>query len=386
MSDPVEARSRTAVIVLAAGWSSRMGALKPLLPFGNDTALGHVISTVAEARIANIYVVVGNEAARVVPVVEAHGAVPVVNAGFADGMMSSIKAGVAALPETVERAMILPVDVPLVRSVTFAKVAERAEQEQALVLRPTFRGKSGHPPVIGRPLFAEILAASPEVTLRDILDRHQTDAQLVSVIDSGILRDMDYVDDYRRLVEALGHRGQPDEAECEAMLDAVGTPEQSRRHSVVVAELAVEIAVRLVAGGLTIDIDAVRAGALLHDIAKGEPDHALAGARRVAAFGFGKTAEIVAAHMEMAFEPGQSLDERHLVFLADKLVKGERRVSLEDRFAPALAAFAADPAALAGARRRRAAVAAVLAAVEAIIGPLGHLADTTSTVPIGGRP
>lgn len=385
MSDPVEALSRTAVVVLAAGWSSRMGALKPLLPFGNDTVLGHVISTIAEAKIAKTYVVVGNEAARVVPAVEAHGALPVVNAGFADGMMSSIKTGIAALPDTIGRAMILPVDVPLVRSGTFAEVAERAEKEQALVLRPTFRGKSGHPPVIGRPLFAEILAASPDVTLRDILDRHQQHTRSISVIDSGILRDMDYADDYRRLAEALRHRGQPDEVECEAMLDAVGTPEPTRRHSAVVAELAIEIAARLAAKGLTIDIDAVRAGALLHDIAKGEPDHALAGAQRVAAFGFGNTAEIVAAHMEMAFEPGQSLDERHLVFLADKLVKGERRVSMEDRFAPALAAFAADPAALAGAQRRRAAVAAVLAAVEAIIGPLGHLADTASTVPIGGR-
>ncbi len=362
-----------AAIILAAGWSSRMGAFKPLLPFSEGTVLGHVISTITEARIDNIYVVVGNEAERMIPVVEAHGAMAVLNAAFADGMMSSIKAGIAALPNTVDGAMILPVDVPLVRTSTLAEIVGRIGADEPLILRPTFRGKCGHPPFISRQLFPEILAAAPEITLRDILDRHQQNVQSIPVIDSGILRDMDYSDEYLRLAACLPHRRQPDEAECTAMQDAIGTPEPTRRHCAVVAKLAVEIAERLVAKGIAIDIDAVRAGALLHDIAKVEPDHAAAGARYVAAFGFADVARIVADHMELALEPGQPLDERHVVFLADKLIKGERRVGLDERFAPALTAFASNPEALAGALRRRGAVAAVLAAVESIIGPLDHL-------------
>ncbi|MBS1164302.1 MAG: putative MobA-like protein [Proteobacteria bacterium] len=384
MSDPVGAPLPSiAVVVLAAGWSSRMGAFKPLLPFGNDTVLGHVIAAIAEAAIGQTYIVVGNEAARMVPAVEAHGAVAVVNAAFAEGMMSSVKAGIAALPDMVEGVMILPVDVPLVRAGTLARIARGAREGEALILRPTFRGQSGHPPFIRRQLFAEILAAPSEVTLRDILERHQQHARSIPVIDSGILRDMDYSDDYRRLAALLPHRHHPDEAECEAMQEAMGTPEPTRRHCAAVARLAVEIADRLIAKGVPMNADAVRAGALLHDIAKGEPDHALAGARHVAAFGFADVAKIVAAHMEMAFEPEQPIDERHLVFLADKLIKGERRVSLEDRFAPALAAFAANPAALAGARRRRAAVEAVLDAVEAVTGPLGPMIVGGSSVLVG---
>ncbi|WP_370674591.1 DVU_1551 family NTP transferase [Pleomorphomonas sp. PLEO] len=386
MSDPVEAPPPSiAVVILAAGWSSRMAAFKPLLPFGDDTVLGHVIATITEAAIGKAYVVVGNEAARMVPVVEAHGAVAVFNAAFAEGMMSSIKAGIAALPETVEGAMILPVDIPLVRAGTLAQIARSVGEGEAFVLRPTFRGQSGHPPFIRRQLFAEILAAPAEVTLRDILERHQRHAQSIPVIDSGVLRDMDYSDDYRRLTALLPHRRYPDAAECEAMQDAIGAPEPTRRHCAAVARLALEIAERLIAKGLSINADAVRAGALLHDIAKGEPDHAVAGGRYVAAFGFAHVAQIVATHMEMTFEPGQPIDERHLVFLADKLIKGERRVDLEERFAPALAAFAGDPAALAGAQRRRAAVAAVLSAVEAVVGPLGHIPVAGSpAVPVGG--
>lgn len=371
MSDPVMSRpTNIAVVVLAAGWSSRMGALKPLLPFGNDTVLGHVLSTIESAAVGPAYVVIGNEAGRVAPAVMAGGAVAVANPAFAGGMMSSVKAGISALPDEVDGAMILPVDVPLVRADTLSRIAESARKSEAPVLRPTFRGRPGHPPFVHRRLFAEILAALPEATLRDILDRHHDEAQSVAVVDCGILRDMDYPDDYRRLAASLPHRRQPDEAECEAMLEAADTPEPTRRHSRVVARLAVDIAARLTAGGHALDTAAVRAGALLHDIAKGEPDHAAAGARRVAAFGFAEAAEIVAAHMECAIEPGQPIDPRHVVFLADKLVKGEQRVGIEERFAPAFAAFASDPAALASVRRRHAAVATVLAAVETVTGPL----------------
>jgi len=370
VSDPVMfPPSGIAVVVLAAGWSSRMGSFKPLLPFGADTVLGHVLSTIARAAIGPAYVVVGNEADRMVPVVEACGATAVVNAAFAEGMMSSIKAGIAALPETVVGAMILPVDVPLVRAGTLVDIARRID-DGAVVLRPTFRGRSGHPPFLHRHLFAEILAAPPQATLRESLERHQQQALSVPVIDSGVLPDMDYPDDYNRLAAALAHRRHPDEAECEAMLDAGNVPEPTLRHCRAVAELANEIATRLIAGQVSLDVDLVRAGALLHDIAKGEPDHAAAGARRVAAFGFTDTADVVAAHTEVPYEPGQPIDERRVVFLADKLVRGDRRVGLEDRFAPALAAFAADPVALAAVRRRHAAVAAVLASVEAVIGPV----------------
>jgi len=366
-------RGGIAVVVLAAGWSSRMGSLKPLLPFGDRTVLGHVLDTIAVAAIGPALVVVGNEAERVSVVAKEHGATAVMNAAFATGMLSSIQAGIAALPATVAGVLILPVDVPLVRPRTMTRLAEVALTGEATVLLPTCEARSGHPPFIHRRLFAEILAAAPEASLRDILKRHEAETHTVAVIDSGILRDMDYPDEYHRLLAALPHRRHPDEAECEVLLATAGVADQTRRHSRAVTRLAIDLAARLNARGARLDIDLVRAGALLHDIAKGEPSHATAGARRVAAEGFAETAAVVAAHMEAIFSAGQAIDERHVVFLADKLIKGERRVDLDERFAPALLTFAEDPQALAGARRRQADAVAVLGAIEAVIGPVaGH--------------
>lgn len=360
--------SEVAAVVLAAGLSSRMGAFKPLLPFAGDTVIGHVIGNLRAAGIDRILVVAGHAAARLTPVAEAAGATVVVNRRFSEGMTSSVRAGLAALPDSVAATFVLPADIPLVRPSTFARLAA-ASKNTATVLRPTFRGRAGHPPVIGRRLFRDILDGPADHSLRDILAARRAETVELPVIDSGILTDMDNPDDHRRLSEAAACRRHPDEAECEAMLEIAGTPEPTRRHARAVANLAVCLATRLSAIGVSLDIALVRAGALLHDIAKGEADHAAAGARRVAGFGFAEAATIVAGHMGMAFAPGDAIDERAVVVLADKLVAGERQVSLDERFAPAFARFAGDPPAFAAARRKYAAVGDLLVAVEARIGP-----------------
>lgn len=87
--------------------------------------------------------------------------------------------------------------------------------------------------------------------------------------------------------------------------------------------------------------------------------------------------------MNLAFDAGR-LDEGAVVYLADKLVQGETRVSLEARFAPALDRFAGDPSALAGVRRRLASARAIFEAIEARIGDLGKADETAPATPAGG--
>ncbi len=152
-------------------------------------------------------------------------------------------------------------------------------------------------------------------------------------------------------------------------------------HSTAVAAVAIRIAAGLVQSGVSLDMDAVAAGGLLHDIGKGTPDHAHVGARMLRKQGFPAIAEIIAVHTDFIPMDNAPVSEAEVVFLADKLVRKNRCVSLEARFAEAATRFAADPDALAGvARRRNQAIrsrdrmAAVLrAAPEAIAArPSGH--------------
>ncbi|EJW10671.1 HD domain protein [Rhodovulum sp. PH10] len=358
-------------MVLAAGRSTRMGAFKPLLPFGAATVLDHVVGRLRIAGITQIRVVVGHNAEDMRAAVARLGVAAVLNPDLDRGMFSSVQVGIAALPHEVAGCLMLPVDVPLLRAATLGRVLDAAAATGAAIVHPTFRGVRGHPPFLCASLFETIGRCDPCGSLRDLLEAHEAArpaaVREVAVFDRGCLRDMDYPADYRRLVAALARHRAPDPEECDAMLDAAAAGDTVRAHGRAVAALAETLAERLAAAGVRIDVDLVRAGALLHDIAKGRRRHAEVGAAMVRAFGFPEVARVVARHMEIAFD-GETLDEAAVVHLADKLVTGERRVGLAERFAPALARFRDDPEALAAARRRLATAEAILDAVVLRLG------------------
>lgn len=363
---PASDRSVVAAVVLAAGRSSRMGVAKPLLPFGGRTVVEHVVAMLDAAGLGPIHVVVGHGGATIARVLSATRAVVVDNPGYDLGMYSSLRAGIASLPATVDGALLLPCDVPAVRAATSAHIAD-AGIGHGRIVHPTFRGERGHPPFLPRGLFAEILAGDGEGGLRALLARHDGEAVEVAVYDRACLSDMDHPADYARLAAAVPHRHVPEPEECEAILEGWAVADPVRRHCRAVAALAVDWAERLAAAGVRLDLDLVRAGALLHDLAKGHAHHAEIGAAVVRDLGFPAVAEVVGKHMRIDFAEGDRLDEAVVVHLADKCVAEERRVTLAERFAAAERRFRDDPKALAGARRRRAAAEAIRREVEARI-------------------
>jgi hypothetical protein len=251
----------------------------------------------------------------------------------------------------------LPVDVPLVRSSTISALAATGAACPAAVTYPEFRGQRGHPPLIRRDLFAEILAGDGDGGLRALLLRHE--AAEVAVADEAILLDMDTPDDYQRLALRALRRHLPTEAECEAILELEGVGEPIRRHGRAVAAVAGNLARHLD----NIDADLLVAASLLHDIAKGQPDHAAAGAAIVTRHGYPAVADAMRQHMDFGFGDGH-IDAAAIVFIADKLVCEDHRVALANRFQPAFDRFAGQPEALAGARRKYENARRVLEAIE----------------------
>lgn len=374
MSRSILGGDAVAAVVLAAGFSSRMGAFKPLLPFGSTTVVGHVIANLRTAGISPIVVVGGHRAEELraglagLDVVVAH------NPDYPQGMYTSLVTGIWALPDTVAASLVLPVDVPLVRAGTFSRIARigrrliagSGQGSAPAVVHPVFDGVRGHPPLVGRALFPAILAGSGEGGLAALLGRYEDRTAEVAVFDRGTLFDMDRPDDHVRLMARLARRRVPEAEECEAILDRLAVDETVRDHCRAVAELALSITACLVEAGAALDIDLVCAGGVLHDLAKGRLHHAELAARYLAREGFPELARVVAAHMELPFVDGDPIDEAVVVHLADKLIRGERRVSLDERFSTAIRRWRDDPVVYAAIRRRQAAVAAMARAVERV--------------------
>ncbi len=133
--------------------------------------------------------------------------------------------------------------------------------------------------------------------------------------------------------------------ECEKLLREAGLPEKIREHCRAVSELAGKIADALNERGRALDAALCRRAGLLHDICRTEPDHDGRGGAYLEALGLCKEAEITRAHMGGGLCPGadpEAVSEKEIVFLADKLVSGAGRVTLEKRFEAALERYGGD--------------------------------------------
>lgn len=322
-----------AAIILAAGYSSRMSAFKPLLPMGKSAIINMTVNSFREAGIRNITVVLGHRAFELKPVLDRMKVQYVINEEFDQGMYSSVAAGVRVLGSDVEAAFIIPVDIPLVRSHTIHSLAKELRNNSD-VIYPVYQGKRGHPPLIRSTIFPEIMTWSGHGGLRSLLSQYEVMASEVGVWDEGILKDADTPDDYQRILED-GWRGDiPTVSEANALLSDMGVPDAVRQHSLLVSRVAERLAVGLnhAGQGVLLDISLVAVAGLLHDLAKGAPNHANRGAMLIRKLGFPKVAKIVAAHTDIVFDDESTVDEAAVVYLADKLVQGDRIVSIDERF------------------------------------------------------
>lgn len=351
---------KVAAIILAAGFSSRMGHFKPLLKIGDKTVIEWAINAFHGAGIEEIVVVTGNMGELLEAQMRSQEIKTTRNHDYAKGMYTSICAGLRALPDDIEACFLLPVDIPLVRPTTILALAQHYETNPAAVIYPVFRKQFGHPPLIRHDLFEPILKGSGEGGLCALLQHYQ--AAELAVGDECILLDMDTPADHARLSERslLEH---PSPTECEALLELHGASDAVCRHSHTVARVAEALCRHLP----RLDRGLVSAASLLHDIAKAQPKHAVAGAQILDALGYPCVADIIRLHMDLDFTDCQ-LNEAAIVFLADKLVTEDRLVTLEDRFSPAFERFADQPAALAGAQRRYGNACRIRDAVESTSG------------------
>jgi molybdenum cofactor cytidylyltransferase len=346
--------SDIAAIVLAGGFSRRMGRFKPLLPLGERRTIERVVGLFQDAGIDNIQVVVGHRGDEIRRAVDSRGVVCVENPDYAEGMFTSVLAGVRSLPKQCRAFFIHPADIPLVRCQTVVRLMEACEDSSALVIFPTFDGRRGHPTLIRACLGPEILEWPGWGGLRALLQRHEDQSLELDVADEAVLLDVDTPEDYSQLLRRLTHEGLPSETECRVLMEKVqALPDPIAAHCRVVAEVARRLADAVNIAGLGIDAELVYRAALLHDIDRTGRDHARSGASLLKNHGFDRLAPLVATHMDLEVDGQSPLDESQLVYFADKLVAGDRIVDLEHRFARKLEKYGQDPAAAAAIARRR---------------------------------
>jgi molybdenum cofactor cytidylyltransferase len=190
-----------AAVVLAAGASTRMGRPKLAVPVRGTPMLRRVAQAAAASRCREVVVVLGGaHAAAYRPLLDGLPVRVVENPDPAEGMGSSIRAGVAAISPEASGVVILLADQPLVTAAMIDRLIETAVAGGHRIVASSCRGIVGPPAYFDRALFLELLTLEGDRGARSVIESYPTQGVAVPLPDEAAA-DVDTADDLRGLGE-----------------------------------------------------------------------------------------------------------------------------------------------------------------------------------------
>lgn len=184
-------------VILAAGYSSRMGKLKALLPLGGETLLQRAVRIFKTAGITDIVVVTGYEHEKIQASITDTKVRIVFNPFFDREMFLSVKTGVAGLNPEAEAFYVLPVDTPLQSADLVLQMNEIfTEAGPRIIIHPCYKGRRGHPPLIGAGYINALLQWNGPGGLKAFLHEYRDQQLDVDLGDPYVLYDIDTPEEY----------------------------------------------------------------------------------------------------------------------------------------------------------------------------------------------
>ncbi|MCG8483029.1 MAG: NTP transferase domain-containing protein [Clostridia bacterium] len=324
---------KIAGIILAGGYSSRMGELKALLPFRTDLIIIKQIKSMNQAGIEDVYVVVGYKAKEIKFALKGWDVKVLFNEHYSEGMFSSIKTGVKAVSqEDYDGFCLLPVDYPLLQAYTFEWLMDKFNEDTAKIVYPSFNYKKGHPPLISTELNDVILSYSGDQGLKGLLKEYEEFAEYVSIGDESILIDVDTKEDYKKALE-YAQKKYPNYKTCELLYEKYKIDTLLKNHCLKVGEAAKNIAILLKEKNSKLDIDPglLYFCGLLHDLKKGTPEHAHEASKIMIKMGYYQMANIINNHMNLDSAYLNDICNESILYYADKIVKEDQFIEPQQR-------------------------------------------------------
>lgn len=194
---------RIAAIVLAAGMSSRMGVNKLVQDWRGKPILRWTVETALASEARPVLVVTGHDAANTEAILDGLDVTFVRNPDYRDGLSSSVKAGLAALPDSAEGALVLLGDMPEIRPELLDRmIAAFSPADGRAICIAVHHGRRGNPVLWPRACFGEIATITGDTGAKQLLAANEDHICEIET-DAAVLRDVDTPDALARL-RAMG--------------------------------------------------------------------------------------------------------------------------------------------------------------------------------------
>ncbi len=191
-------KTNVAIVVLAAGRSTRMGQPKQLLSIENSTLLATVLVQALGSRAAKVFCVLGASSDQIQTSIAHLDIEVIVNPDFDQGLSSSVRAGVVALDaQGFDSALLVLGDQPEIDSAYLDELIEAQEGCSTKIVASSYDGRAGVPALVPREYFSELATLKGDKGAQLFLN-----GKAVVLIEGGCLIDLDSADDYQRYLES----------------------------------------------------------------------------------------------------------------------------------------------------------------------------------------
>jgi molybdenum cofactor cytidylyltransferase len=190
---------RIAGVILAAGQSARLGRPKQLLDICGKTAIRRVVEAALASDLDSVIVVLGNAADDIERELVGLDVRTVLNPEFASGQSASMRAGLAALPGTIDAALILLGDQPAISPEVIGDISRAYRDTGAAIVQARYRGATGHPVLFDRAMFDALNEVTGDRGARQVIARRPELVRFVD-LDQDALLDIDTEADYQRVL------------------------------------------------------------------------------------------------------------------------------------------------------------------------------------------
>ncbi len=191
---------KIAGILLAAGRSTRMGTNKLLSPIGDRPMVRMTAEALLASAAGPVLVVTGHERERVEAALEGLDVRFIDNPAYATGLASSLKAGLMAVPQDADGAVIALGDMPLVASQHVDRlIAAFSPAEKRTIIVPVHAGQRGNPVLWGRQHFADMLGLDGDRGAKALMEDHEDHVTEIALRSDAVLADFDTPEALARL-------------------------------------------------------------------------------------------------------------------------------------------------------------------------------------------
>ena len=196
-------------VVLAAGESLRMGRPKLLLPYGERTIIETVVGNVVSSKVDGTVVVLGGARRKIEEKLRAFPVKRVVNRAYKEGMLSSVRRGLSALPASARAALFVLADQPDISPAVINSLLEAYRGGGKGIVLPVFKKKRGHPLLVDLKYRRDIESLSSDIGLRGLFLEYGEDILEVRISSPAVLKDIDRPEDYERARRPSRRRRPP---------------------------------------------------------------------------------------------------------------------------------------------------------------------------------